>query len=155
GGGREGLLADGGLLRRDRRDAIRRVARLRHGLGVGLGRVHQSLFLRWARRAMVVSSRTPTTSVSAEAHARATMSSFGACTSLKIWIGSEFIWLPSANDVPSSEKDVNSSGAVSPAARATASSDPVTRPGRAVGRTMRKMTFHRGAPSASADSRSE
>ena len=49
---------------------------------------------------------------------------------------------------------MNSSGAVSPAARATASSTPVTMPGSAVGRTMLKITFQRGAPSASADSRS-
>ena len=40
-----------------------------------------------------------------------------------------------------------------PGARATASSDPVTRPGRAVGSTTRLTTRQRGAPSASAASR--
>ena len=49
---------------------------------------------------------------------------------------------------------VNSNGAVSPAARATASSTPVTIPGSAVGSTTLKITRQRGAPSASADSRS-
>ena len=49
---------------------------------------------------------------------------------------------------------MNSSGAVSPAARATASSTPVTIPGSAVGSTTLKITRQRGAPSASADSRS-
>jgi hypothetical protein len=50
--------------------------------------------------------------------------------------------------------EVNSSGAVSPAARATASSTPVTSPEKAVGRTIEKITRQRGAPRASADSRS-
>jgi hypothetical protein len=49
---------------------------------------------------------------------------------------------------------VKSSGAVSPAARAIARSAPVMRPGSAVGRTMRKAMRQRGAPSASAASRS-
>ena len=55
--------------------------------------------------------------------------------------------------MPKTKAAVNSSGAVSPAARATASSEPVTRPGSAVGSTMRKTTRQRGAPSASAASR--
>ncbi len=48
---------------------------------------------------------------------------------------------------------MNSSGAVSPAARAIASSMPVTIPGSAVGSTTLPITRQRGAPSASADSR--
>src|ERR1700685_3610911 len=51
------------------------------------------------------------------------------------------------------EAAVSSSGAVSPAARATPSSTPVTIPGSAVGTTMLRITRQRGAPSASADSR--
>jgi hypothetical protein len=50
---------------------------------------------------------------------------------------------------------VNSSGAVSPEARAIASSAPVIRPETAAGSTIRSATFQRGAPSASAASRSE
>src|ERR1700759_2862328 len=48
---------------------------------------------------------------------------------------------------------VNSSGAVSPAARALASRMPVTIPGTAVRSKIRRKTFQRGPPSASAASR--
>ena len=43
---------------------------------------------------------------------------------------------------------VNSSGAVSPEMRATASSTPVTTPARAARSVMLMITFHFGAPSA-------
>ena len=43
---------------------------------------------------------------------------------------------------------VNSSGAVSPAMRATASRTPVTTPARAARSVMLMITFHFGAPSA-------
>ena len=48
----------------------------------------------------------------------------------------------------------SSTGAVSPAARAMASMMPVTMPGRAVGRTIFRIVFHCGMPSAYAPSRS-
>ena len=56
--------------------------------------------------------------------------------------------------VPLTIVAVKSSGAVSPAARATASSEPVISPGSAVGSTTRIVTRQRGVPSASAASRS-
>ena len=74
---------------------------------------------------------------------------------MKIWIGIEFIRSSRLKLVPKTIAAVNSSGAVSPAARAIASSEPVIRPGSAVGRTTRRITRQRGAPSASAASRSE
>ncbi|MNG22934.1 hypothetical protein D3C84_1074800 [compost metagenome] len=43
---------------------------------------------------------------------------------------------------------VKSSGAVSPAMRATASSTPVTTPARAARSVMLRMTFHFGVPRA-------
>ena len=46
------------------------------------------------------------------------------------------------------DSDVNSSGAVSPAMRATASSTPVTTPARAAFSVIDRITFHFGAPSA-------
>ena len=59
-----------------------------------------------------------------------TSRSWACPTSLKIWSGSEFIrWLGSS-DAPLTKATLNSSGAVSPAARATASSEPVTMPGQ-------------------------
>jgi hypothetical protein len=62
------------------------------------------------------------------------------------WNGSKLIdWLPTAT---------SSTGAVSPAARATASMIPVTMPGSAVGSTIRRIVFHFGIPSAYAPSRS-
>ncbi len=50
---------------------------------------------------------------------------------------------------------VKSSGAVSPAARATASRHAVTMPPSAVRRTTRTLVFQAGTPSASDASRSE
>ena len=93
------------------------------------------------------------TSVKAAPQARSTTAWRGEVMSLKICVGSEFICCPrlklSTNVAPA----VNSSGAVSPIPRATARSEPVTRPGSAVGRTTRVTTRQRGAPSASAASR--
>ena len=43
---------------------------------------------------------------------------------------------------------VTSSGAVSPMIRAMASITPVTRPAKAVGRTILMIVFHFGVPSA-------
>src|SRR3954469_12148095 len=152
--------AHGGVLARAVRGSVGHT-----GLGVG-GRVERrraglfpghaaSLLLRWIRRATRVRTSTITTSVRAAPQARWTSRSWAWPTSLKICSGSEFMrWLRSPF-TPSTNAAVKSSGAVSPAARATASREPVTMPGSAVGRTMRNTTFQRGAPSASAASRSE
>ena len=74
---------------------------------------------------------------------------------MKICTGSEFIRPSRLNVSPLTAAAVNRSGAVSPAPRAIASSEPVIRPGRAAGRTTFSVTSQRGAPSASAASRSE
>ena len=55
--------------------------------------------------------------------------------SLKICVGSVFICAPRLPVSPNAVETVNSSGAVSPMPRATASSEPVIRPGSAVGST--------------------
>src|SRR3954471_10134910 len=150
--------ADGARRKLHRRPAPRGVGRFvswggHRGLRVS-GHA-ASLLLRWIRRAIRVRSTTITTSVSPAPHARWTSRSCAWPTSLKICSGSEFIrWLTSVC-APRTNAAVNSSGAVSPAARATASSDPVTMPGSAVGSTIRKITFQRGAPRASAASRRE
>src|ERR1035441_789262 len=78
----------------------------------------------------------------------------GEVMSVKIWIGSAFIWWLRLAVAANAPAVVNRSGAVSPMPRATASSDPVTSPGSAVGSTTRVTTRQRGAPSASAASRS-
>ena len=96
-----------------------------------------------------------TTSVKAAPQARFTTAVVGDVTSVYICIGSEFMKPLRLNPVFIVAPAVNSSGAVSPAARAIASRMPVSRPGSAVGSTILKITFQRGAPSASADSRSE
>ncbi len=75
------------------------------------------------------------TSVSAAPHARVTSAVLGLPTSVKICTGSEFIRPLRLKVVPWTMAAVNSSGAVSPAARAIASSEPVTSPGSAVGST--------------------
>src|SRR3954449_12130458 len=125
------------------------------GLGFFLGAVHARRLLREMRRASRLMSRTSTMMVSAEAHARSTMRAWGFWMSLKIWTGSEFIRSPRFAVLPNATAAVNRSGAVSPAARATASSEPVIRPGSAVGTTMRNTTRQRCAPRASAASRSD
>src|SRR5919206_4288322 len=117
--------------------------------GLAVVDAHASLLLRWMRRATRVRIRTIATSVSADPHARSTMFDCAWRTSLKIWTGSEFICSPTFQVVALTANAVNSSGAVSPAPRATASIEPVTRPGSAVGSTTRTITRQRGAPSAS------
>ena len=87
--------------------------------------------------------------------ALSTSRSLGELTSLKICTGSEFMRSPRLNVVPLTIVAVNSSGAVSPAARATASSDA----GDDARQRRRQhdaaaITRQRGAPSASAASRS-
>ena len=58
-------------------------------------------------------------------------------------------------DVPADERDVKSSGAVSPATRATASVAPVSTPPIVCGTTIPSVARQRGAPTPSAASRSE
>src|SRR4051794_5976773 len=135
-------------LRAPRRDGLLFRA-LRHRLA------HASRFLLWTRRATSVRSRIMVTRASAAPQARATRRSWAWPTSWKIWAGSEFIRWPGSMVVPLTTAAVNSSGAVSPAARATASIVPVMIPGSAVGSTTRRTTCQRGAPRARAASRSD
>src|SRR4051794_33320767 len=116
---------------------------------------HDRRLLLAISRAARVNSRIITTSVSAVPQALWTRRSWAWPTSLKIWIGIEFMRWLRLKLVPNTIAEVKSSGAVSPAARAIDSRTPVTRPGNAVGSTTRVTTRHRGAPSASAASRSE
>src|SRR3954454_692868 len=138
----------------------------RGGFGCVRSWIHGARFCRWAcgharrllramRRAIRVSTRTSRTSVSAAPQARATSRSWAWPTSVKICTGSEFILSPRLSVLPFTTAAVNSSGAVSPAARATASRMPVMRPDTAVGSTTLNTTRQRGAPSASAASRNE
>jgi len=59
-------------------------------------------------------------------------------------------WLPANGSklIAAAPPATSRTGAVSPAARATASMTPVTMPGRAVGRTTFTIVFHCGTPSA-------
>ncbi len=86
-------------------------------------------------RATMFRMRISVTSVSAAPQARVTSRSCAWPTSAKICAGSEFIRPLRLNVVPWTIAAVNSSGAVSPAPRAIASSEPVIRPGAAVGST--------------------
>ncbi len=70
-------------------------------------------------------------------------------------MGREFSLSLGLNEVAFWLEIVNSSGAVSPAARATASSAPVSSPARAVGSTTRTTIRQRGDPRARAASRRE
>src|SRR3954447_17862970 len=137
----------------------RRRRRRRGGDGISRFRVvghgHASRFLRWTRRATSVRRKMSVTRASAAPQARSTRRSWAWPTSWKICAGSEFIRSPKLKLVPLTIAAVNSSGAVSPAARATASIVPVMIPGRAVGSTTRQTTCQRGAPSARAASRNE
>src|SRR6185312_12435224 len=107
---------------------------------------HPRLLLRANSRASRLRTRIMTTSVRAAPHARFTTDVVGDVTSVYIWMGREFMKPPKPNSVLIVAPAVNKSGAVSPAARAIAKSTPVTRPGKAVGRTILKITRQRGAP---------
>src|SRR5574337_749886 len=105
---------------------------------------------RWRDSARASRFRPSTATVISSTPAQASFCqlSYGLIANLKIVVGTLAIgwlqllfqnWLPSA---------VNSSGAVSPAMRATASSTPVTTPARAARSVIDSVTFHFGAPSA-------
>ena len=94
------------------------------------------------------SASTPSVIRNTPAQASCCQFSYGLIANLKIVTGRLAIgslrsevqnWLFSA---------VNSSGAVSPAMRATASRMPVTTPARAARSVMLMITFHFGVPSA-------
>src|SRR5215469_11597840 len=102
---------------------------------------------------MRLSANTSTTSTSAQPHASCCQSGYGEIPFMNMTSGNAAIgdeiplvqnWLPNA---------VKSSGADSPATRATESSAPVTMPARATGTVTSSVDFQAGIPSASAPSR--
>src|SRR3990167_3401462 len=82
------------------------------------------------------------------AHASFCQFSYGLIANLKIVTGRLAMGEDMSDDQNWLDSAVNSSGAVSPEMRATASSTPVTTPARAAFSVMVAMTRHFGVPNA-------
>ena len=110
-------------------------------VGVSLGRLAliASRLLRWIRRATRVSSRIMSDQRKRSAPRALDEAVLGLADVVEdLERAASSSRSPRSNVVPCTIVAVNSSGAVSPAARATASSEPVTSPGSAVGSTIRE-----------------
>src|SRR5205085_7217880 len=116
--------------------------------GRGRGRDHAIRLLPETARAIRLRISTSATSARAAPQARSITAFRGLVMSPKICTGSVFICCERLPVSANALETVNRSGAVSPIPRATASSEPVTSPGSAVGSTTRATTRQRGAPSA-------